>query len=85
MFEADILRDGDGFVADGTLSIKGNAVPVRLPFALELNGNQADMTGEMTLDRRDFRIGASVDEAGTLAFEVGIAVALTAQRVASAN
>ena len=85
VFEADILRDGDGFVADGTLSIKGNAVPVRLPFALELNGNQADMTGEMTLDRRDFRIGASVDEAGTLAFEVGIAVALTAQRVASAN
>lgn len=85
VFEADILRADEGYVADGTLSIKGNAVPVRLPFALTLNGDQADMSGEITLDRRDFGIGASVSEAGTLAFEVGIAVELSAQRVSSAD
>jgi polyisoprenoid-binding protein YceI len=85
VFEADILRADEGYVADGTLSIKGNAVPVRLPFALTLNGDQADMAGSVTLDRRDFGIGGSVSEAGTLAFEVDISVALSAQRVASAD
>jgi len=85
VFVADILRDGDSFIADGTLSIKGNAAPLRLPFALTVNDDHAEMAGEITLDRRDFGIGASVGEAGTLAFEVVISVALTAQRVAAAD
>ena len=85
VFEGDILRRDAGFVAEGTLTIKGNAVPVALPFDLVLSGDQAEMTGTLTLDRRDFGIGGSVAEEGTLAFGVDIAVSLTAQRAGPAE
>lgn len=85
VFEGDILRREAGFVADGTLTIKGNAVSVALPFDLVLSDNQAQMTGSLTLDRRDFGIGGSVTEEGTLAYGVDIAVSLTAQRMPAAN
>jgi cytochrome b561/polyisoprenoid-binding protein YceI len=81
VFAADILRDGADFVAEGTLTIKGNSVPVRLPFALTIQGDTAAMTGTLSLDRRDFGIGASVAEEGTLGFGVTVSVTLTAQQV----
>jgi len=81
VFEADILRADAGFVAEGTLSIKGNSVPVTLPFDLAIAGDTATMTGALTLDRRDFGIGASVTEEGTLAFGVTVSVTLTAKQV----
>ena len=81
VFEADILRADAGFVAQGTLSIKGNSVPVTLPFDLQIAGDTATMTGALTLDRRDFGIGASVTEEGTLAFGVTVSVTLTAKQV----
>ena len=80
LFEAEILRDGEGYVADGTLTIKGNALPLRLPFSLVPDGEQVEMTGGLSLDRRDFGIGDSVADADTLAFEVIITVALTARQ-----
>lgn len=80
VFEADILRDGDSYVADGTLSIKDNAVPVRLPFDLLIENGRAEMTGALSVDRRDFGIGAGVTEEGTLGFGVTISVALTARQ-----
>lgn len=85
VFEAEILRDGDGFVADGMLTIKENAVPVRLPFDLAIEGSRAEMTGELSVDRRDFGIGASVTEDGTLGFAVVISVALTARQAGAAE
>lgn len=85
LFEGEILRRDTGFVADGTLTIKGNAAPVALPFDLVLSDDQAQMTGTLTLDRRDFGIGGSVTEEGTLAYGVDIAVSLTAQRVGTAD
>ncbi len=80
VFEADILRDGDSYVADGTLSIKDNTVPVRLPFDLLIENGRAEMTGALSVDRRDFEIGAGVTEEGTLGFGVTISVALTARQ-----
>lgn len=81
VFEADILRAGGGFVADGTLTLKGNTVPVRLPFDLVITDDVAQMVGELSLDRRDFGIGGSVTEEGTLGFGVTVAVTLTARQV----
>ncbi|MFU8883414.1 MAG: cytochrome b/b6 domain-containing protein [Rhodobacterales bacterium] len=80
LFDAEILRDGDSFVADGSLTIKDSTVPVRLPFDLEIAGDLAQMTGELSVDRRDFGIGAGVSDESSLAFGVTIAVALTAQQ-----
>ncbi|MDX5403001.1 MAG: cytochrome b/b6 domain-containing protein [Rhodobacterales bacterium] len=81
VFAADILREGDGFVAEGTLTIKGNAVPVRLPFDLTITDQTAEMSGTLTLDRRDFGIGTGVTEEGTLGFGVTVTVMLTARQV----
>lgn len=79
-FEADILREGPGFVADGTLTLKGIAVPLRLPFSLMIDGASAEMTGSARLDRRDFQIGTGMTDPGQLGFDVVITVGLNATR-----
>lgn len=83
VFEADILRREEGFTAEGTLAIKDHAIPVSLPFTLDIQGDTATMAGTLDLDRRDFAIGASITDEGTLGFGVTISVTLTATRDAS--
>jgi polyisoprenoid-binding protein YceI len=81
-FEAAIRRVPDGlFVAEGTLTLKGATVPVRLSFALDIDGDVAQMTGETQLDRRDFAIGAQMADEATVGFPVDVDVTLTARRV----
>lgn len=79
-FQADITVASGTYVAEGTLTIKDQSVPVSLPFTLELNDDTARMTGSTTLDRRNFAIGDSVTDEATLGFEVAIDIALTATR-----
>jgi cytochrome b561/polyisoprenoid-binding protein YceI len=79
-FQADINVASDSYVADGTLTIKDQSVPVSLPFTLQVNENTAQMRGTTTLDRRDFAIGQSVTDEATLGFTVTIDIALTATR-----
>lgn len=78
-FIAEITRDADGYVAAGTLTIKGTAIPIALPFSLNVDGDCANMSGQVSLDRRDFGIGAGTDE-GSLGFGVTVDVELTAVR-----
>ncbi|MEM6384600.1 MAG: cytochrome b/b6 domain-containing protein [Pseudomonadota bacterium] len=78
-FIADITRTEDGYAASGTLTMKGAAVPVELPFTLKLDGDRAEMTGQLTLDRLDFAIGGGTDE-GSLGFGVLVDVTLIAVR-----
>ncbi|MFN3972981.1 MAG: cytochrome b/b6 domain-containing protein [Gemmobacter sp.] len=80
IFAAAIARDGEGHVAAGSLTLTGRTLPVTLPFTLEILGNTARMTGTTTLDRRDFGIGQAYADAGTVGFEVIVAVTLTATR-----
>ncbi len=80
VFTADILRAEQGFVADGTLSIKDQTVPLSLPFTLTLDGDTATATGVTATDRRSFAIGDQVPEESTLGFGVDIRFALTASR-----
>ncbi|MEO0917085.1 MAG: cytochrome b/b6 domain-containing protein [Pseudomonadota bacterium] len=79
-FVADITRNADAYLASGTLTIRGNSVPVELPFTLNLEGDTAAMTGQLTLDRRDFGIGDGMTDEGSLGFGVNIDVSLTAAR-----
>ena len=65
---------------DGTIAMRGAEVPIEMPFDLALDGGRAEATGAVTLDRRDFGIGASYTDEGTLAFGVEVRVALTASR-----
>lgn len=80
-FRADIVAKDAGFEAQGTLTIKDASTPVTLPFALAITGDTAIMTGETHVNRTDFSIGIDTQPTeGSLAFDVGIKVALTATR-----
>ncbi|MDO9637429.1 MAG: cytochrome b/b6 domain-containing protein [Pseudotabrizicola sp.] len=80
VFIADILPAASGYQASGTLTLRGAEVPVTLPFTLDINGNTATMTGQTTLDRRDFGMGATYTDEASVGFGVTVDVALTATR-----
>ncbi|MHC0053126.1 cytochrome b/b6 domain-containing protein [Actibacterium sp. D379-3] len=80
-FTADLQEGADGaYLADGNLTLKGVTVPVQMPFALAIDGDRAEMTGQTVLDRRDFNIGENHPDEGTVGFAVVVDVALTATR-----
>ena len=79
-YVADIVPVVDGYEAQGTLTIKGQSMPVTLPFGLSIDGDNASMTGGLTLDRRDFNVGATMADESSLKFAVDVNVSLTAVR-----
>ena len=84
VFSADILAAPEGsgadHVAEGTLSLRGAEVPVTLPFTLAIENDRAIVEGTAEVDRRDFAIGESYADEGTVGFAVEIPVALEAVR-----
>jgi polyisoprenoid-binding protein YceI len=69
------------YVADGTLTIKGKAVPVRLPFTVRIAGNTAVMQGATTLDRIALGLGTQSDASGAwVSKPIGLSINLTATR-----
>ncbi len=53
-----VFKDSETeYEATGILNIKGQRVPVRLPFTLNISGATAKMHGEVTLKRLDLGIG----------------------------
>jgi len=79
-FSGPIIADGDAYAVDGTLILVGQSLPVRLPFTLELAGDRATATGQVTLDRRDFGMGPSYPDESGVGFSVVVDMTLTAQR-----
>ncbi len=79
-FQADITAAETDYVANGTLTIKDNTVPVTLPFTLDIADDTATMTGQLALDRRDFGIGQSMNDETNLGFPVIVDINLTATR-----
>lgn len=79
-FTADLIARDAGHVAVGTLSIRETALPVEMPFDLTIDGDTANATGTLTVDRRDFGMGTDVTDEGSLGFSVVIAFELTARQ-----
>ncbi len=79
-FKGDIAETNGQLAAIGTLSLRGVTMPVTLPFSLKIDGDTATMTGQTTLDRRDFGMGPSYPDETTVGFAVTVDVALTAKR-----
>jgi polyisoprenoid-binding protein YceI len=50
-------RGGNTYIADGVLTIHGISKRISLLFALDINANAAQMSGEVTLKRTDFGVG----------------------------
>jgi cytochrome b561/polyisoprenoid-binding protein YceI len=79
-YRADIVMGIDGTEAVGTLTIKDKSIPLNMPFRLSVNGEDANMQANLTLDRRDFGIGDNMPDESSLGFSVDVVVALTATR-----
>jgi polyisoprenoid-binding protein YceI len=79
-FTADLIAGPKSFEAIGSLHLRGVEQPVTLPFTLQITGDSAEMTGRLTLDRRDFGIGAGYADEETVGYAVEIMVTLTAAR-----
>lgn len=77
-----ITAQGPGrFVAAGNLTIRGQTVPVTMPFTLATAGTTATMTGRLQLDRRAWKLGMGSDAtAEYVAFAVPVAVRVVAKR-----
>ena len=52
-----IRKSGSAYIADGMLSIKGIAQPVKLPFTLTQDGDHWRAQGRATLARNAFQVG----------------------------
>lgn len=57
-----IRANGAGrYIADGTLTLKGQRYRLAIPFALTVSGQTATMTANLSLDRIALRIGVDSD------------------------
>lgn len=80
-FEGEINQiDGVAHEAVGTLTLVGVAVPVTLAFELEITDGVAVMSGNATLDRRDFNMGTGYPDESSVGFLVDADITLTAQQ-----
>ncbi|MGX9354113.1 cytochrome b/b6 domain-containing protein [Roseobacteraceae bacterium S113] len=75
---ADIIRTDGAYALTGDLTLKDATLPITLPFTLELTDGTARAEGQLALDRREFGIGLSQSDDGTLGFEVMVDVSLVA-------
>ncbi|MFD2739892.1 cytochrome b/b6 domain-containing protein [Sulfitobacter aestuarii] len=80
IFDATIVKGNEGYVATGTLTIKGNEIPLEMPFALTLDGDLAQVQAELVLDRRHFGIGEKMSDESSLGFDVAVQISLSATR-----
>lgn len=57
-FVTDSIRaEGDDYIAEGHLTLRGQTVPVTLPFEFTTDGHTATVQGKTTLQRTAFGIG----------------------------
>ncbi|MGC3936915.1 cytochrome b/b6 domain-containing protein [Roseobacter sp. EG26] len=80
VFAADIVKLEEDYEAQGTLTLKEAAMPVTLPFTLEITEGIATMSGSTTLDRRNYGIGDNQKDEASLGFTVAVQISLTAAR-----
>lgn len=68
----------DGYLAQGSLTLKGITQPVAFRFTWQQTGHTAELVGTATLDRRDFEVGSGMwAEDATVGFSVTVSVNLT--------
>ena len=82
VFQSDAITGADGaYVAEGTLTIRDESVPVSLPFTLAVDGDTAQADGTLTLDRTAFGVGqGSWAAPQPVAHEVDVTFSVSATR-----
>jgi polyisoprenoid-binding protein YceI len=81
IFDATTFRNtGPGrYEAVGSLTVKGRATPVTLPFTLAITGANADMQATLTLDRMKLGLGAGMP-ASSIPAAVAVSIRVRATR-----
>lgn len=78
-YTGDLIRSAAGYVAEGTLTIKDQTVPVSFPFDLDIADGVARVEAETSLDRRNYNVGTqSQPDESNVGFGVSVTIALTA-------
>lgn len=80
VFTGELLNEGDAYLANGTLTIRGQSVPLAFPFTLEVADDTGVMSAEFEIDRQVFGIGQSITDESNLANGVVVTLVLTAMR-----
>lgn len=75
-----IRAEGDGYVADGALTIRDKTVQVSMPFDLTIDGEVARMKGQLTIERADFGLGVGGWQDSHVDPKVTVEVAVTASK-----
>lgn len=74
-------KSGNDYVADGTLTIRGIARHVALPFTLAISGDTAHMTGKAVVLRTDFGVGSGLwAKPDPVAYDVTVNIDLAARK-----
>tara|TARA_R110000782_G_scaffold182437_6_gene272680 strand:- start:15525 stop:16847 length:1323 start_codon:yes stop_codon:yes gene_type:complete len=77
-----IARTPDGYLAKGTLTIKGRAIPLDFPFTLTIENDRAKLLGHARIDRAKADLGMESDpQADYVSQEIGIEVSVSANHV----
>ncbi len=79
-YSGDIYAAEAGYEVRGALTINGHELPITLPFALSIDGDTAQMTSALSLDRRDFHVGDTMADESSLGFGVSVTITLSATR-----
>ncbi len=79
-YVADLYKLEEGYEARGILTLKGIALPLTLPFTLDLDNDSATASGATTILRLDYDIGTSMPDESSLGFTVDLSFDLTARR-----
>jgi polyisoprenoid-binding protein YceI len=57
-YKSSAIKKGEnGYLAEGTLTMKGHSQPKQLPFTFERNGNQGVFKSKFSLQRLDYGVG----------------------------
>lgn len=76
VFKADRFRKADhGYLATGSLTLKGKTLPITLPFTLTITGDKAAMQGTATVDRTAYKVGEG-EYAGTTEIPASVGVTM---------
>ena len=78
-------REGDTYIAHGSLKIKDNEVPIDLPFQLTIKNmegrQEAVMQSEIVLNRLDYGLGSGEwESADTVSHDVSVSIKVIATR-----
>ena len=83
LFKSNQITAADaGFIATGTLTIKGVEVPFELPFSVQIDQDTATARSTFTLDRIGFQVGTGEWAVpATIGHEIMVELDLTATRI----